>query len=260
MMACPVLDKRHLAIAIASAYMITAATIAHIITQSAGTAELAQPPLCIHTPFAGISQAIVLGPPLHTNRFLICALNCTARVVAVADTNLSGLSMANVYHLSAPEQTDSISIRAVSQASLFFSFLDALRSIAPNTRALILDETAIIEPDPRWVKLHAMALGMHFDAMRLEPCGGKVEATNGPIQLTRCTQRCFNPGAPASAIVSHSGAAKMLKWAEREHQAYPVAWFYGLVRMMDPSFELLCVNGLNAHSDQEWKRTRKGML
>ena len=56
------------------------------------------------------------------------------------------------------------------------------------------------------------------------------------------------------------GAVKMLKWAEREHQAYPVAWFYGLVRMMDPSFELLCVNGLNAHSDQEWKRTRKGML
>jgi hypothetical protein len=168
--------------------------------------------------------------------------------------------MANVYHLSAPEQTDSISIHTVAQASAFFSLLDILRSIAPNSRALILDESAIIEPDPRWVKLHAMALGIQFDTMLLEPCGGNVEASNWPIQLTRCTQRCYNPGAPTSAIVTHSGATKMLKWAEREHQAYPIAWFYGLVRMMDPSFELLCVNGLNAHSDQEWKRTRKGML
>ena len=259
-MRCPAFDKRHLAVSIASAYLIAAAAVAHILTQSVNTGTLAQPPLCIHAPFAGISQAVVLGQPLHTNRFLACALNCTLRVVALPDANQSSLSMANVYHITAPEQTDSISIRTLLEASLFLSFLDALRSIAPNTRALILDNSAIVEPDPRWVKLHAIARGMRFDVMRLEPCSGKVETTDGPLQITRCTHRCFNPEAPASAIVSYSGAVKMLKWAEREHQAYPIAWFYGLVRMMDPSFELLCVNGLNAHSEQEWKRTKKGML
>jgi hypothetical protein len=105
-----------------------------------------------------------------------------------------------------------------------------------------------------------MAMGLRFDMMRLEPCGGMLEASDGPIRLNRCTQRCFNPGSPSSAIVSYNGAKKMLDYAMREHQAYPATWFYGLVRMMDPSFALFCLDGLNAHNDAEWKRARKGML
>ncbi len=76
-------DRRHLHAIVVLAYVLILLSVAHVITQSVSTpVELATPPLCLHSPFAGISHAVVLGAPRHTNKFFTCTLNASVRVEA----------------------------------------------------------------------------------------------------------------------------------------------------------------------------------
>ena len=87
---CKPLDRRHLHLAVGFTYLLALFTVAHLITQSTESDNtLATPPLCLHTPFAGISHAVVLGEPRHTNRFFACALNSSVRVEPPPVLNLS---------------------------------------------------------------------------------------------------------------------------------------------------------------------------
>ena len=259
-------DRRHLHAIVVLAYVLILLSVAHVITQSVSTpVELATPPLCLHSPFAGISHAVVLGAPRHTNKFFACTLNASVRVVLPPELNLtdSGLSLANLYHLTTPKHAifRDIEVHTLAQAAEFFAFLAALRTVAPGTRALILENSAVVAPDPRWTKLHAIASRTHFDLLRLEPCGGVPTVVEPPLTLQRCVGRCFSPWSPASAIVSYIGAQKLLHHATRDHQAYDIGWFQGLVQMADPTFEMFCVDGLHVHEDEEgWKIEKRGML
>ena len=261
------LEKHHLTFALACAYVIAAATVVHILTRSMGVLELSTPPLCMHKPFAGISHAFMLGPPVHDNKFMSCAVNASLSIIPLPNTNLSdaGLSLSNIYHITTATQgiIHDVDIHTLQQAAQFFAFLDALRRIGPGQRALVLENTAVLAPHPKWIRMHELVDGLHFDLARIEPCGGTVltHATNPPVSLQHCMRRCFSPWEPASAIITHSGAQKLLRYAAKETQAYDIAWFQGLVHMVDSSFALFCATGLDAHAEnEEWKRAKRGTL
>ena len=259
------LDSHHLFIVLLITYFIAVAVIAHLMTISIGPVEISTPPLCMHTPFAGIGSSFMLGEPAHKNRFSTCALNSTIEILHPPAVNMNGLSLSNLYHLSAPKHAlfRDIEIHSLDQAGQFQAFVGALRTIRPGQRALILESSAIIVPDPRWNVLHTQILKMRFDLIRLEPCGGEVTETTieRGLTLQRCVRNCFNPLTAASAIVTHAGARKMLRYADRDRQAYDVGWFQGLVQLAEPvAFALYCVSGLNIHDADEVKRQKKSAV
>ena len=219
-MAC---DAQRLVVALVCAYAAALVFAVHLALSTLAPTELATPPLCMHAPFAGVARAFMLGPPARASRFAACALNASIEVVPVPAANLSALSLANLYHITAPKHPifRDIELSSLEQAGQFAAWLTALRALRYSQRALVLEATAVVAPDPRWVVLHAALSGLRrFDVVRLEPCGGEV--TRVPLErglvLQRCVHRCFNPWAAASAVVSYAGARKMLRHADRDHQ------------------------------------------
>jgi hypothetical protein len=276
---------KHLITALVCAYAAALVFAVHLALSTLGPTELATPPLCMHTPFAGVARAFMLGPPVHASRFAACALNATVEVLPVPAANLSALSLANLYHITAPKHPlfRDIELSSLEQAGQFAAWLAALRALRYNQRALVLEASAVLAPDPRWVVLHATLAGLRgrFDVVRLEPCGGEVTRVllERGLVLQRCVHRCFNPWVAASAVVSYAGARKMLRHADRDRQvggvffpfdfspcvvttttrsqAYDVGWFQGLVHLAEPAtFALYCVEGLGAHDDEGggWKK------
>jgi hypothetical protein len=212
-----------LVVALVCAYAAALVFAVHLALSTLAPTELATPPLCMHAPFAGVARAFMLGPPARASRFAACALNASIEVVPVPAANLSALSLANLYHITAPKHPifRDIELSSLEQAGQFAAWLAALRALRYNQRALVLEATAVVAPDPRWVVLHAALSGLRrFDVVRLEPCGGEI--TRVPLErglvLQRCVHRCFNPWAAASAVVSYAGARKMLRHADRDHQ------------------------------------------
>ena len=222
---------KHLITALVCAYAAALVFAVHLALSTLGPTELATPPLCMHTPFAGVARAFMLGPPVHASRFAACALNATVEVLPVPAANLSALSLANLYHITAPKHPlfRDIELSSLEQAGQFAAWLAALRALRYNQRALVLEASAVLAPDPRWVVLHATLAGLRgrFDVVRLEPCGGEVTRVllERGLVLQRCVHRCFNPWVAASAVVSYAGARKMLRHADRDRQVVAFLFF-----------------------------------